>query len=364
MNGSRSDFRVSDLFIRQLLMVMIDASENRNADLADKYRRLKMPAFRFAVMGAGKIAHKFCEAAAMIPECTVCAVASKSRDRAEKFAAERGIDAAYDSYEQLLEKEKPDAVYIATTCDSHFELSMLCLKYRVPVLCEKAMFTGSAEAESYFHAAEDLRVFSMEALWSRFLPAVNQARQWVQEGRIGKIAAAEMGIGFAAEPDPGNRYFNPRLGGGAANDLTVYGLQLLTWVLSRPITRAHAEAVPASTGVDISSMVLLRLGEDVPAAVKSSLMASVDEVLVIYGSEGKILVPHAHYAEEAMLLDVNGKTTTHFRDENTRNGFTYEIEEVMRCVRERRTESPVVPHADTLACAKVFDLIRGSMGQA
>ena len=320
-----------------------------------------MSAFRFAIMGAGHIARKFCDAVALVKDCAVCAVASKSMDRAKMLADEKAIAAAYDNYEQMLTVEKPDAVYISTTCDAHYALSMLCLSHGVPVLCEKAMFTCQSEAEGFFRLSEARGVFSMEALWSRFLPANKKARQWIEEGRIGPVTMAEMGIGFAADPSPDNRYFSPRLGGGAANDLTVYGLQILTWVLNRPITRAHAEAVPASTGVDATSMVLLRLGDDLPAVVRSSLMASVDEKLVIYGAKGKIVVPHAHYASEAFLLQPDGSETTHFVDETTQNGFTYEIEEVMRCVREGLAESPVVPHAATLACARVFDLIHKSM---
>ena len=320
-----------------------------------------MPAFQFAIMGAGHIARKFCDAVALVENCVVCAVASKSMDRARMLAEEKAIPAAYDSYEQMLTVEKPDAVYISATCDAHYALSMLCLSHGVPVLCEKAMFTCLAEAEGFFRLAEARRVFTMEALWSRFLPANNMARQWIEKGRIGRVAMAEMGIGFAADPSPDNRYFSPRLGGGAANDLTVYGLQILTWVLNRPITRAHAEAAPAATGVDATSMVLLRLGENLPAVVRSSLMASVDEKLVIYGTEGKIVVPHAHYASEAFLLRPDGGEANHFVDGTTRNGFTYEIEEVMRCAREGLVESPVVPHAATLACAGVFDLIHRSM---
>lgn len=319
-----------------------------------------MDDFRFAIMGAGRIARKFCDAAALTPGCAVIAAASKSLERARALAAEKGIPAVYDSYERMLEAEKPDCVYIATTCESHFPLAMLCAEHGVPVLCEKAMFMSSAEAEAFFALAESKKVFAMEALWSRFLPAVNQARAWIGEGRVGEVALAEMNIGFIAPPDPENRYFSPKLGGGAAYDLTVYGLQILAWALDRPITRARAEAVRAQTGVDASSIVLLSL-DGLPAVVKSSLAASMNEGLIVYGSKGRIVVPHAHHGSEALLLAPDGAEIERFTDEVTRNGFTYEIGEVMRCVRAGEIESPVVPHASTRACAQVFDLIRAAL---
>ena len=320
-----------------------------------------MPVFRFAIMGAGKISRKFCDAVSLVDGCTICAVASKSMDRAEILAAEKRIPAAYDSYEKMLQVERPDCVYISTTCESHFDLSMLCARHGIAVLCEKAMFTCLKEAESFFDYAETKHIFSMEALWSRFLPANNKAREWIRQGEIGDVVTAEMGIGFAADPSPDSRYFSPKLGGGAANDLTVYGLQILPWVLDRPITRVHAEAIAAPTGVDATSTVLLRLGNDVSAAIRSSLVARVDEGLTVYGSKGKIVVPHAHFANEAFLFSQDGSQAAYFKDETTRNGFTYEVEETRRCVSEGKTESQIVPHSSTLACARVFDLIRASM---
>ena len=72
-----------------------------------------MREFRFAIMGAGHIARKFCDAAALVDGCAVCAVSSKSMDRARALAGEKDIPAAYDSYEEMLRREKPDCVYIA-----------------------------------------------------------------------------------------------------------------------------------------------------------------------------------------------------------------------------------------------------------
>ena len=55
-----------------------------------------MTNFRFAVMGAGNIANKFCDAVNRIADCEVAAVASKSMERAQAFARKNGLKAAYD----------------------------------------------------------------------------------------------------------------------------------------------------------------------------------------------------------------------------------------------------------------------------
>lgn len=72
-------------------------------------------------------------------------------------------------YEEMLKQEKPDAAYIATTVNFHHDLLLLCIRYGIPVLCEKAMVMNSAEAKEVFAAAKSANVYVMEAMWSRFL---------------------------------------------------------------------------------------------------------------------------------------------------------------------------------------------------
>ena len=87
-----------------------------------------MSTFRFAIMGAGNIAHQFCDAVTLVEDCEVSAIASKDLERAQKFAEECSVAHAYDNYEQMLIEEKPDCVYIAVTPNDHFRLTMLCLE--------------------------------------------------------------------------------------------------------------------------------------------------------------------------------------------------------------------------------------------
>lgn len=320
-----------------------------------------MKEFRFAIMGPGRIAHHFVEAVSMVEGCCVAAVASKSQARADAFAAEHGIPAAYGSYEEMLKVEKPDCVYIAATTDGHYPLSMLCLDYGVPVLCEKAMFMNSVEAETVFSRAKEQNVFVMEAMWSRYLPMINKARSWLKDGRIGNPVYADMTLCFTAEDDPENRFFNPKLGGGAAFDITVYGYHLVTWMMDRKVERYSVEAVGGPTGVDVTEMVMLRFEGNIPAIIKCSLMTNPENSMIIQGTKGRIVIPDAHCGSEAYLYNVQNELVEHFKDAQTENGFVYEIADVIRCIREGRIESSVVPHSATIDCARLFDRITESI---
>ena len=120
-----------------------------------------MSNFRFGIMGAAKIANKFCEAVALLDNCEVCAISSKSYDRAKDFATKHGINKYYDNYIEMLEAEKPDCVYIAVTNNDHYRLTMMCVERGIPVLCEKAMFQNSDEAQKVFEAAAENTIATM-----------------------------------------------------------------------------------------------------------------------------------------------------------------------------------------------------------
>ncbi len=315
-----------------------------------------MKPFRFAILGAAKIGNKFCSAVSLIPDCEVTAVASKSLDRAQQFAARYAIPRFYDSYEEMLDKEKPDCAYIAVTQNDHYRLAMMCVERGIPVLCEKAMFQNSAEAEAVFAKARENSVFVMEAMWSRFLPNIRKVKSWVEEGRIGTVAFAQCDIGFLAPYAPDNRYFSPALGGGAAMDITVYAYEITTFVLGQSIRQITASASWSDTGVDQSNHISIQFDHTL-ASLMTSFVTNMEDKLVLCGSSGKIIVPRPHCGSECFLYDSEGSIVEHFVDTQTQNGFTYEIEEAMRCIREGLVESPVVPHQLTLDCARLFDRI-------
>lgn len=316
-----------------------------------------MKNFRFAVMGAGNISNRFCEAVRELKGCEVAAVASKSMERARAFAGRHHLEAAYDSYEEMLKKEKPDCVYIGVVTGAHYELTMLCLDHNVPVLCEKAMFMNSKDAREVFGRAQSRQVFVMEAMWSRFLPAVRKVKQWVEEGRIGAVRYCDTAIGFHAPEDKENRYHNAALGGGAAYDITVYAYELTTYMLGGDVLRSQEAVIWEDTGVDLTEHITLQYPEAV-ATLTTTFAADLEEKMILYGERGKIILPVPHHPSEAFLYDGKKEPAEHFRDESPEDGFTYQIKEVMECIRSRKTESSVVPWACTISCAELFDRIR------
>ena len=312
--------------------------------------------FRWVILGAGAIAEKFADAVRRIDDAEVIGVGSRSMERGAAFAEKHGIPHA-GSYEDMLAL-RPDAAYIATTTEAHADLTRLCIRHGIPVLCEKAMFMSAAEAEEVFALAKEKGVFAMEAMWSRFLPSIVEMKRQLDAGAIGQVKHFDIAIGWAAYSGPGSRFYLKELGGGAAYDLFVYCYELAEYFLGVPEKIENVSVHWASTGVDETELVTLRYPWGL-ANLAASIGVRLDERTVIMGDQGQLRMLKPHYGSEFVLRRPDGSEET-WRDEETENGFVYETLEVMRCVREGLLESPTVPHDLTIRCAKVFDLLNAS----
>ena len=312
--------------------------------------------FRWVILGAGAIANKFADAIRRIDGAEVIGVGSRSVERGQAFAEKNDIP-FFGSYEDALTL-KPDAAYIAATTEAHADLTRLCISRGIPVLCEKAMFTNSAEAEEIFALAKAKGVFAMEAMWSRFLPSIVEMKRQFDAGAIGQIKHFEIAIGWEAYSGPGSRFYEPSLGGGASYDLLVYCYELAEFFLGVPDKVESVAVHWASTGVDETETVLLRYPWGL-ATLTASIGVRLDERTVLMGNQGQLRMLRPHFGSDFVLRHPDGTEET-WQDEKTDNGFVYEAQEVMRCVQEGLLESPTVPHDLTIRCAKVFDLLNAS----
>jgi len=312
--------------------------------------------FRWVILGAGAIANKFADAIRRIDGAEVIGVGSRSMERGQAFAKKNDIP-FFGSYEDALTL-KPDAAYIAATTEAHADLTRLCISRGIPVLCEKAMFTNSAEAEEVFALAKAKGVFAMEAMWSRFLPSIVEMKRQFDAGAIGQIKHFEIAIGWEAYSGPGSRFYEPSLGGGASYDLLVYCYELAEFFLGVPDKVESVAVHWASTGVDETETVLLRYPWGL-ATLTASIGVRLDERTVLMGNQGQLRMLRPHFGSDFVLRHPDGTEET-WQDEKTDNGFVYEAQEVMRCVQEGLLESPTVPHDLTIRCAKVFDLLNAS----
>jgi len=313
--------------------------------------------FRWGILGPGRIAHRFAQALEDVDGAKLQAVASRSAERAEDFAQKYGAHAAYDSDEALAFDPAVDAIYVASPHRFHYNQTRLCLEAGKPVLCEKPFTVNAAQAADLIRLAQAKDLFLMEALWSRYLPIYNQVRTWLDGGEIGEIKLVTSTFCFQPERDPSDRKFNHELAGGALLDLGVYNVSLSQWAIGVDPSAICALAQLGDTGVDELTTVTMAYPGNVTSQFTCSLLFDAVNDLTIYGTQGHVRIHPKFWESTKATLAVGGKeipAALPFR----RNGFEYQIEEAMRCVRGGWGESERMPLAATLANMKTMDQIR------
>ena len=210
------------------------------------------PVLKFAILGCGHIATKMAAAVKTLEkrgmgvECY--AVASRSIDKAKKFADEYGFTRAYGSYEDLAKDADVDLIYIATPHSEHYNNILLCLEHGRNLLVEKAFTANALMASEVVALAEEKGVFMCEAMWPRFLPALQMVKDWILAGKIGKVESVEAD--FSMPLSHIERLQKPELAGGALLDLGIYSLTFADIFLTDP---EICKEIPASAGMTSSA---------------------------------------------------------------------------------------------------------------
>lgn len=119
---------------------------------------------------------------AHVPDARVVAVASRSQERADAFAARHGIDRAHGSYAAVLADPDVDVLYVATPHPQHHAVALAALRAGKALLVEKSFTATTAGATEVVDLARQSGVFAMEAMWTRFQPAVVTLRELIADG--------------------------------------------------------------------------------------------------------------------------------------------------------------------------------------
>jgi predicted dehydrogenase len=317
--------------------------------------------FRWGILGPGRIAHRFAQALEDVEGASLVAVASRSAERARDFAQRYGAPSFYDSNESLAADPDVDAIYIATPHRFHHAQARLCLEAGKPVLCEKPFTVNATQAADLIQLAQASGLFLMEALWSRYLPVYRQVREWLDAREIGELRLVSSTFCFRPERDPSDRKFSHELAGGALLDLGVYNVSLSQWVIGSDPTSVSAVGQLGDTGVDELTAGTLVYPENIVSQFACSFLMNAVNDLMIYGTKGHIRIHADFWQPTQATFAVGGQeviATLPFR----RNGFEYQIEEAMSCIRRGKGESEDMPLASTLATMTTMDQIREQIG--
>ena len=111
---------------------------------------------------------------------------SRSAASANAFADRFGIPNRHASYQALADDPQVDIVYVATPHPQHAENSLMCLRAGKAVFCEKPFTINAKEAEEVIRVARERKLFLMEAMCTRHMPIVREAKRLIEEGLVSR----------------------------------------------------------------------------------------------------------------------------------------------------------------------------------
>ena len=320
-----------------------------------------MKKLRFGIVGTGNIAHRFAEAIKNVTDAELVAIASRTKENADKFADEFNIPVRFSSYEDMAKSDAIDAAYIAVPHSGHMDASILMMSNGKHVICEKPLAINTYEVTRMIECAKENNVFLMEAMWARLVPGTIKLLELINNGIIGDVRAVEGKFCYTMDEDEMDHHvLKNENGGGALLDVGVYGLNFASWYLGYEVTDISAQA-DIYKNTDSHTSVLLKYSSGAVADISCATLLRKPNEGYIYGTKGYIHINRFYAPQEINIHLLNGTNET-IETKYIGNGFEEQIIHMCQCIKNGLTESPVNTFAQTLYITKQMDKIREIIG--
>lgn len=317
--------------------------------------------YKWGILAPGKMSAKFTRGLKLQEDAELWAVGSRDISRAQAFANEYGFRKSYGSYEELAADPDVEIIYIASPHTFHRDNSLLCLKNRKAVLCEKVFAMNTGEVEEMIHEARGNDTFLMEALWPPFQPFYDKAKEILQSGVLGNIIHLNGYFSFIPPYDPADRKFNLALGGSSLLDIGIYPvIDALTFIGVPDEIKSSALFAPSGSEESISALFRYNSGQ--MATIYSSFATNTGIGCELFCEKGNMTVSRGRDMNQRVILKPHGAEPQEFVFSPPAMGYSMEAREVMDSLSNGRKESRVVPLSFSLDLIKTLDRIRADAG--
>ncbi len=313
----------------------------------------------WGIFGTGMIARALAVSIKDSEGSNLKAVASRSIETAKKFA-EKYNCLAIEGYENLLNIDDLDAIYVATPHDSHFDLAWASIEAKKSVLCEKPMTINSTESMVLIDAARSNGVLLMEAFMYRTHPQTDKIRELVAKEFKDKPLTIEASFGFSAEVPKEHRLVNPELGGGSIMDIGCYPMSMSRMVVGvqigepfvNPIS-IEAKGELSSSNIDLNAEAKLEFVNGSKALISSAINKTMENSVRIFNDEKSLFISEPWQCGEQnnrqsnIIFKKEGKEDQVIEFKEDKGVFTHEIDHFVGLINKKEKESKKISHADS-----------------
>ena len=313
---------------------------------------------KWGIIGLGNIAHEFAKSFNNLDNADLVAVASTSDEKLTKFKEKFNLDSKniYNHYEDILDNENIDVIYIALPNSLHFKWSLNAIERNRNILIEKPAFIDLKQAENIFSHKNFKNIFFGEGYMYRYHPQIIETIKIIKSNQIGKILSIESNFGmnlvnkknffgFRKKIDFNKRIFNKNLGGGVIFDLGCYttSMSILIASLNENIdinnfNLSNVKTEYINSNIDIESSAKINFDNKFESNVSVSFARDIGRKTIIFGETGKIILESSWNIENEKLK-VIGKTNKELEFKDSNNIYSLEIKQVSKDISHNKTES-------------------------
>lgn len=316
---------------------------------------------RWGIISTAGIAEKsFIPALSETDRGELVGVASRSRDKADAFAAQHDIPNVYDDYADLLASDDIDAVYNPLPNTMHAEWTIAAAEAGKHIFCEKPLAMSTQEVTAMADACNKANVQLVEAFVFLFHAQSHKLREILDSGVIGDIVTTHAWFNFRIPRPSDNIRLNKSLGGGGLLDGGVYPITFTRFLHGdEPLSLQASTAIHPDYDVDTRVSAILDFPDQRQALVQQSIDGPGGPGAAVIGTQGSISIPQPYHPRKGAHLLVktpDGEARHDFDD--GRHPFTPAIEHFHEVLLDGKKLA--VPATNALGTMAIVDAINRS----
>jgi len=331
--------------------------------------------YNWGIIGTGAIAHVFAKGIISSTLGNLYAIASRNKSIAKSFAEEFNIPFYFGDYEQLLNDDNIDIVYIAIPHPLHAEWSIKAANKGKHILCEKPMSMNYVEACKVIDSVRLNNVFFMEAYMYKFHPQTLKLVSLLREKVIGEVRLIQATFSFHAEPSLEELSKQQARGGGGILDVGGYPMSMARLIagiavgknFENPLDITGVAHIGKITNVDEWSIACLKFPNGILAQISAGTSLVQENTVKIFGSEGEIFLPSPWVPggrepgiTKIVIRKNNNPVVEIILVENNVGLYSIEANEVANNIQNR--QSQLMTWDDTLENMQALDRWRNAVG--
>ena len=316
---------------------------------------------RWGIVGLGNMANHFANATKEMENVELKAIASQSNSKLNNFSEKFNIDKKYSfkSYDELINCDEIDALYIATLNNSHLELILKSAEAKKNILCEKPIGLNHNEAKEAYKAITENKINFYEAIAYYSHPQKYEIKKIIENNEIGEIQEIKSSFGFKSRFNPSSRLYNKNLGGGAILDVGCYPISFLMLFVNElsDFKFLKKNIIHAKSGVDQTATAKISLKEKINVEIKVSICENYENNSVITGSKGSVIIPEPWIPNKKSYMDISHNNNFYKKFINSNlSTYAYQIKMVSNAFLNKSTSDENLFNINkSLLCSNLLD---------